>query len=212
MKAEDYKRTKASQCFKDIRYWALYFAMAIIVASAYAISALVTYSSSTNYQLKPTIPGTSPVWDVGFIPNIYLNVENTVHYQLNSSAAQGEWAALVPPNGGIVYVGRNREPFLPSVFHQLRCLDILRQAYVLDAHNTLPKHARLAAQSRHCLNYLRQMIMCRANLRLEPVVDPFGVHAVNPWGKLTCSDWRVVYKAFSKNEVDYTEWLESHSP
>ncbi len=55
------------------------------------------------------------------------------------------------------------------------------------------------------MNYLRQMIMCRANLRLEPVVDPFGVHAVDPWGKLTCRDWRNVYSAFEENQKAYTE-------
>ncbi|KAJ6498096.1 hypothetical protein C8R47DRAFT_1112793 [Mycena vitilis] len=187
------------------QYWiiAAILAVTILAVSVYRPA---SHEPAAFYQLKPTIPGTSPVWDVGPIPKIYLNVENTVHYQLNSSGADAEWAALVPPNGGIVRVGPDKTPLIPSLFHQLRCLDILRKAYVVDAHNNLPEHARLAAQSRHCLNYLRQMIMCRANLRLEPVVDPLGVHAVDPWGKLTCSDWRVVYTAFGKNEADYAEW------
>jgi len=176
------------------RYWVSAVIAATVILAAF-LYMLASRRNSTYYQLKPTFPGTSPVWDVGPMPKIYLNVENTVHYQLNSSVADAEWAALVPPNGGIVHVGPDRQPFMPSVFHQLRCLDILRQAYVTDAHNTLPK----------------QITMCRANLRLEPVVDPFGVHAVNPWGKLTCSDWRVVYEAFDKNEADYEEWLKMAS-
>ncbi|KAF9017606.1 hypothetical protein BDZ89DRAFT_1074701 [Hymenopellis radicata] len=145
--------------------------------------------------------GTSPVWDVGEMHDALLNVENTVHYQLNGTAADAEWAALVPQNGGIVYVGDERRPFMPSVFHQLRCLDIVRQTYVN------PKSDPGMKKARHCMNYLRQMIMCRANLRLEPVVDPFGVHAVDPWGKLTCKDWRNVYSAFEENQEAYTEWL-----
>ncbi|KAJ6620262.1 major facilitator superfamily domain-containing protein [Mycena sp. CBHHK59/15] len=154
------------------QYWVSAGIIAATIFLAFVYRPTSPKDSAVYYQLKPTFPGTSPVWDVGPMPNVYLNVENTVHYQLNSSEADAEWAALVPPNGGIVHVGPDRRPFMPSVFHQLRCLNILRQAYVSDAHNTLPKHAKLASQSRHCLNYLRQMIMCRANLRLEPVVDP----------------------------------------
>ncbi|KAJ7151677.1 hypothetical protein C8R46DRAFT_490513 [Mycena filopes] len=193
-------------------YW-IY--LAVIGGIVFVFVAALSYGlksfkeSVVYYQLKPTFPGTSPVWDVGPMINIYLNVENTVHYQLNSSRADAEWGALVPEDGGIVHVGPDRRPFMLSVFHQLRCLNIIRQAYVVDAHNSLPEHAKLAGQSRHCLNYLRQMIMCRANLRLEPVVDPFGVHPVNPWGKLTCSDWRAVYRAFDANRADYIGWSKT---
>lgn len=152
--------------------------------------------------IVPTAPGTSPVWDVGPMSNIYLNVENTIHYQLNSSTTDAEWAAMIPPNGGIVYVGPTRQPFMPSIFHQLRCLNIIRQTYVAKEGAS----DELQSLSRHCMNYLRQMIMCRANLRLEPVVDPFGAHAVDPWGKLTCKDWRAVYAAHERNRRDYGIW------
>lgn len=134
-----------------------------------------------------------------------MNFENSVHYQLNTSTAAFEWAALVPSNGGIVHVGPERQPFLPSIFHQLRCLDIIRKAYVKDSRG----EGELGRLSHHCLNYLRQMIMCQSNLRLEPVVDPNGVHAVQPWGELSCRDWRSVYNAVAENDVEFARWKRS---
>ncbi|KAJ6569450.1 hypothetical protein B0H19DRAFT_1257097 [Mycena capillaripes] len=64
-------------------YWVAtaIFAAAFLVASFYRpVFGKGRAEYSEYYQLKPTIPGTSPVWDVGPMPNIYLNVENTVHY------------------------------------------------------------------------------------------------------------------------------------
>jgi hypothetical protein len=140
--------------------------------------------------------------------NVYLNVENSVHYQLNSSTADAEWDAMIPPNGGIVHVGPDGQPFMPSIFHQLRCLNIIRKTYI--AEETASEDFK--SLSRHCMNYLRQMIMCRANLRLEPVVDPFGAHAVNPWGKLTCKDWRKAYSAHEENQKFHAKWQKGQSP
>lgn len=158
------------------------------------------------YLPAKTYPMTSPVWDIGEVSDVLLNVENSGHYQLNGTKADLEWSSLVPGDG-IVYVGSDHQPFMPSVFHQLRCLDVLRQAYVLQ----VGEEGALGAASRHCLNYLRQMIMCRPNLRLEPVVDPFGPHAVDPWSPLTCKDWRSLYNAFRQNKDAHAAWVESYS-
>jgi hypothetical protein len=140
---------------------------------------------------------------------VYLNVENSVHYQLNSSTTDAQWAAMMPPNGGVVHVGPDRQPFMPSIFHQLRCLNIIRKTYI--AEETSTASGELKSLSRHCMNYLRQTIMCRANLRLEPVVDPSSAHAVDPWGKLTCKDWRKAYSAHEKNRQDYVNWRKEQT-
>ncbi|OJT15472.1 hypothetical protein TRAPUB_7343 [Trametes pubescens] len=136
-------------------------------------------------------PGASPVWDVGTLPDVSMYFEPTIHYQLNSTEADAEWAALVPTNGGIVHVGPERQPFMLSVFHQLRCLDILRRAYI--SHAEEPD-----AVAVHCLNYIRQMVLCRRDTILEPVVDIGSAHAVQAWRTLTCKDWRKVYEAHAQ--------------
>ncbi|KAI9057633.1 hypothetical protein FKP32DRAFT_1583349, partial [Trametes sanguinea] len=140
--------------------------------------------------------GASPVWDIGPLPNVAMYFEPTVHYQLNSSDVDSEWEALVPGNGGIVYIGSERQPYMLSVFHQLRCLDILRRAY-LSRHPPTPDGPNASAL--HCLNYIRQMVLCRRDTILEPVIDTEGPHAVQPWRTLTCKDWNQVYAAHAQN-------------
>lgn len=135
---------------------------------------------------------TSPVWDLGGLAPTAMYFEPTVHYELNSTMADKEWASLVPSNGGIVRIGPDREPYHLSMFHQLRCLDIIRRSY--NAREGLTP-GRLNPAAHHCLHYLRQMMLCRRDTRIEPVIDTGGPHAVQPWGLMTCRDWRGVYEA-----------------
>lgn len=81
-----------------------------------------------------------------------MHVHNTVNYQLNGSKADAQWSSMIPNGHGIVRLGPEREPFMLSIYHQLRCLDIIRQAYVRgEAGDTTLKPA-----SEHCLNYIRE--------------------------------------------------------
>ena len=84
------------------------------------------------------------------------------------------------------------------MWHQLRCLDIIRRAY--DAHEGLTPEGP-SPVARHCLHYLRQTVLCRSDTRLEPVIDTDGPHAVQPWGTMTCKDWTRVYEAQAENGV-----------
>lgn len=144
---------------------------------------------------------TVAVWDIGPLPSVTMDLENTVNYQLNSTAYDNaQWSALAP-GGGMVYLGPNHVPYLPSFFHQLRCLDIIRLFYVAQEQN-MDQGVEEVAAARHCLNYLRQMLFCRADLNLESVIsgDP-NHHAVAGRRTQTCRDWRVVYEALEKNQA-----------
>ncbi|KAI0371485.1 hypothetical protein BV20DRAFT_1051511 [Pilatotrama ljubarskyi] len=85
-------------------------------------------SRPTDSHDEVIYTGVSPVWDIGPLRDVAMYFEPTVHYQLNSTEADAEWAALTPLNDGIVYAGSERQPYLLSIFHQLRCLDVLRRA------------------------------------------------------------------------------------
>jgi hypothetical protein len=137
---------------------------------------------------------TSPVWDLGPLNLVKMAMEDTANLQLKGSTAAAQWASLIPKNGGIVRVGPDRTPYMLSMFHQLKCLDILRRMYAEEHGGSLD------AIGRHCLNYLRQTLLCRADLRLESVQDPDGPHAVDMWGDMTCTDWRQVYAHVEENE------------
>ncbi|KAJ7662327.1 hypothetical protein B0H17DRAFT_991779 [Mycena rosella] len=142
--------------------------------------------------------GVSPKLNVGPLNEVLMDVHNTVSYELNGTQADAQWAALIPAYGGIVRLGPERTPFMLSMYHQLRCLDVLRRDYVagsMGKPNTSPA-------TRHCLNYIRQMVLCRGDRRLESVIDPYGQHAVQVRGTQTCRDWSQVYDFVSNNE----EW------
>ncbi|KAF7322291.1 hypothetical protein HMN09_00006700 [Mycena chlorophos] len=134
--------------------------------------------------------GMSPVWNLP-LDTVLMEVHNSARYAINGSEADAEWAALIPPGGGIVHVGPDKQPFMLSMFHQLRCLDIIRKDY--HAGITGARDAPSAA-TQHCTNYLRQMLLCRSDRRLERFVDIYALHSVAFRGTRTCRDWEAVYQ------------------
>ena len=137
-------------------------------------------------------------WNIGYLPPIRMNIEPTKHYQLSGPTANSEWAALAPHNG-IIHLGPHRQPYSISLFHQLRCLDILRRDIVDDTSGS-------SKLSRHCLNYMRQMVLCRADLALDPVLGRPLEARVRP-DTNQCVDWRRVYEELEKNQREYAQWL-----
>jgi hypothetical protein len=137
-------------------------------------------------------------WHIGLLPPIRMNIEPTKHYQLSGQAADAEWAALAP-NNGILHLGPQRQPYSVSLFHQLRCLDIIRRDIV----GVLPPED--SKLSRHCLNYMRQMVLCRADLAVDPVLGR-GVDARVRPDTNQCVDWRRVYEELEKNQREYARW------
>ncbi|KAG2124199.1 hypothetical protein DEU56DRAFT_39827 [Suillus clintonianus] len=137
-------------------------------------------------QLLP-LPQTDPV---------LMAFEDSVHYQMNTEDGRAEWASLTP-GSGLVYLGEQHHPFSISMFHQLRCLDILREDLVGANGN--------ADLSRHCLNYLRQMVMCRGDTQLENILIASKEHPSQDFfvrtGSYVCSNWNSVLEEVKKNQA-----------
>lgn len=94
-----------------------------------------------------------------------MSVEETTRYQLDTPDGIAEWASLIPPGGHLMraWDGTEVQTFTVAMFHQLRCLDIIRNDYVRQRRSPLLKH---------CVNYLRQSILCLADNHLEHVRTP----------------------------------------
>ncbi|KAF8436513.1 hypothetical protein L210DRAFT_3548224 [Boletus edulis BED1] len=111
-----------------------------------------------------------------------LFTEETVHYPINGTLADLEWASLVPAgNNGLVLLGQTR-------------------TYAIVA--PPPKTVQARYHVHHCFNYLRQMILCAANTRLNPTnhMHPSGKLASDGIGlTYQCRDWDAVYEAFEAN-------------
>ncbi|KAI0631448.1 hypothetical protein C8Q77DRAFT_1218934 [Trametes polyzona] len=156
------------------------------------------------YHAPPPEPINGGVWDVERKP-VAFQFDSGLHYGFNASAA---WRALVPGTGHIYLPSPTSlsdnatepEPFMVSMFHQLRCLDVLR------AQLALPRAERTEQPARHCMNYIRQMVLCRGDTHLDPYQYPSNVRPVDANPIRRCRDWRAVYEAVDANQREYAEW------
>ncbi|KAI0631475.1 hypothetical protein C8Q77DRAFT_138846 [Trametes polyzona] len=128
---------------------------------------------------------------------VLLEIDSWTRYRLDSAQ---QWAPL-HPGGGVIHLGPDRDPYTVSMMHQLRCLDVVRDQL------NRPKSERSEQPTRHCMNYLRQMLLCRGDLQLDPYQYPHKVRAVHPHAIRRCKDWRVIYDKVGENQRDHAEWI-----
>ncbi|KAF9466023.1 hypothetical protein BDZ94DRAFT_1319975 [Collybia nuda] len=133
-------------------------------------------------------------------PRVLGAFDNSNRYHLDSPEGIAEWASLIPPNGGVIHLGKAGEPFTVSMIHQLRCLDIIREYFVSNDAG----RAKTVSSTRHCLNYIRQMVTCRADTFLEPFRSSSNNKGpVDLTGVYECKDWEAVYDEIEKNYKAY---------
>ncbi|PPR07526.1 hypothetical protein CVT26_013563 [Gymnopilus dilepis] len=139
-------------------------------------------------------------WNIRTGRAVKMRFEDSVHFNIGSGQGGDRiWEAHFPGNGTI-YLGNYKQPFSIAMIHELRCLAHLRseliQAQSLRGNNATFTLGKL---SRHCLNYLRQMALCRADTDLEPIsILPPSLHIY----EYRCNDWTVVYDAMEKNQKE----------
>ena len=157
-------------------------------------------------------------WELSLEP-AWISRENTVHYTFNTRYADEEWNTTLPSGGTLLHLGPDLKPFTLGMFHEIRCLNIIRKtlaAYYAD--ESEDSHIQNPQLAHHCMNYLRQMVLCRRSLRLQSVRASRGNH-VTAWDVTdTCLDWTMVYDAAEKNYQDYlhhlkvcSDWLCPHN-
>lgn len=141
-------------------------------------------------------------WAVNQRKPVLMDLHDTVRYQLNTDDGVAEWAALAPGNG-LIYLGEHRRPFSIAMFHQLRCLDVMRAEIVkLHQSNRTMHSDSEPALLDHCTNYMRQMLLCDSDIRLQP----FMGHPANTYpDRSQCNDWEGVYEEVQKNQLRHFE-------
>ena len=172
-----------------------------------------------RYQLPPKNYPISPIWIAAYrgrdyprawplppLGPVHLSHEDSVHYSLETDLGVSEWNATLPSGGTVIHLGPDGRPFTVSMFHQLRCLDIIRDVVVgfyLDNSPDARPGKRDIVQ--HCMNYLRQTVMCRGDLHIETVRAPSGPTVTVSAVTHSCKDWTAVYDAAEEN---YQKFLE----
>ncbi|KAF9464586.1 hypothetical protein BDZ94DRAFT_1256091 [Collybia nuda] len=129
---------------------------------------------------------------------VAMRVINGVRYGVGNDAS-AEWDVILPAGGHCVHVGDER--YTVTLFHQLKCLQIIREQYMAPATDPILPHTQ------HCMNYLRQTLLCRPNLRLESVEDDFGLAERNY--DTICKDWTKVYEEADRNQRAYAVMMQS---
>jgi len=156
---------------------------------------------SSNIHSSP-LERRAKQWVVpGLDKPVSIWIDNTIRYQLSDPSSSSEFSKLVPSSGPTIKL----PPFSPStdspsssegdpdsqihtvsLFHQLTCLGIIRSDYASNRSTSL---------SQHCLNYLRQSVLCLADTRLEPVRRAKPPNVVILAGDYECKDWTALYEA-----------------
>ena len=155
------------------------------------------------YNIKHVPEHNLPSWLTKPLPIAHLPMENTVHYDLGTDLGILEWdnATLPGPNhDGVVWLtmkGGERKPFTFALFHQLRCLNIIRESLMARRHPPYTDPSRLAI---HCMNYIRQMVLCRGDLTMESARHPVGPNTVVSDVTHVCRDWSVIWDEVEENE------------
>lgn len=116
-----------------------------------------------------------------------------------------EWASLAPGNGTI-YLGEERLPYTISLMHQLRCMNIIRESILED--RSQPETSKPSPLARHCLNYLKQMMLCRADSYLESFEYDNSHRPIDLLSVYECKDWGAVHEAVVQNQKEYEVWHE----
>ncbi|KAM5531426.1 hypothetical protein V8D89_014883 [Ganoderma adspersum] len=181
---------KVSTRFAGLAATAGIFLLLVLKISLKVATAVVSghhYNTALD-ELKNVNP---PLFDVGDRKEVLLLVDSWKHYSLDSAE---QWAPLFP-NGGVVHLGPDNTTYTVGMMHQLRCLDAIR------AQLARPSAEREEQPTRHCLNYLRQVLMCRdEGLKLDPFQYAHKVMSLSKHPIRRCKDWRPVYEKVWENQ------------
>lgn len=148
-------------------------------------------------------------FSVSYGEPVAIRIADTVRFQLYTEEGIQDFAHSLPSGGHLVWIRPEEdatadpEPYTVTLFHQLRCLDVVRQAYTKVPEEPAPRLLH------HCMNYLRQTILCRPHLLLEPVTTANGLVSDAGYDGV-CYDWEAVYGEAERNHEAYIEWGRNH--
>lgn len=127
--------------------------------------------------------------------HIRLTMADTQRFQIVGDHEEEDWGRLFPQGYGFAYLGDNFEMFGVSMFHQFHCLQTVRQAII---------DRDIYGHAQHCLTYLRNSILCSADLTLEPQFEHGKVDGLGVTHQ--CRNWTAVYEWLDDNYAKYRAW------
>ncbi|KAL0961083.1 hypothetical protein HGRIS_006066 [Hohenbuehelia grisea] len=181
------------------------FALAAVVSSILLLTTLheldTYHTNRSDNQLSHIGPTTSNGVPSSVVSSVVLmNVEETVHFNRSMPSGQKEWPYTRPPGSGNLRLGPLKQVYAASVFHQLHCIEIFSNAIT---GNKKERRGHL----QHCLNYLREMALCRPDLTLEQGDFTQRDFSRERAGAThICRNWDDEYQSATSN---WLEWVKS---
>lgn len=101
-----------------------------------------------------------------------------------------------------------------DAFHQLHCLERIRQVAIgrsfLDELTTdVPlEETYFVRHTLHCIDYLRQTLLCQADLTLVPPSSDLNFETAPP---RMCRDWHAVERWVASRRYDLDKWMNGNT-
>ncbi|KAK1713430.1 uncharacterized protein BDZ83DRAFT_589311 [Colletotrichum acutatum] len=212
-----HRESRLREYWQKVRVHLFYAILLVLVAG---LSRHTAPSKAT-----PDYYGVEPVKSEMRLSTISRTFELDLNYAMPPSAQVDEaWASLLPKEGGFFQHSKLApQKSCIAVFHQLHCLDMIRQALyearpdIMEQvnnrshpadhkadhkadHNASPDHNHVKDMYHigHCLDLVRQSILCRPDLTVE-IGDP-AVGGVTGFGtEHQCVNWQ-----------ELMDWMEDH--
>ncbi|KAE9393405.1 hypothetical protein BT96DRAFT_924075 [Gymnopus androsaceus JB14] len=135
---------------------------------------------------------------------VAMSAEETLHFAATDEA-EDEWTPLEPYGRGVVRQGPDQRAFLLSVFHQLHCL------HYIEVELTSASDMAHWPHVQHCLNMIRQWVICEADVTLEQGFFARRNFTADRWGETyVCRDWEAVYAEMKRNWIEFYQYQLKH--
>jgi hypothetical protein len=130
-------------------------------------------------------------------------MENTIHYALHTPLGDAQWKSRLPSGDGLIQLGPSGRVFSVGLFHELRCLNIIRSALgEIFAHpeKSTPDVDGQPPLVKHCMDYIRQMVLCHADLTVMNIKTVQGRgHVADSAVTRVCKDHGAIFAAAEEN-------------
>ncbi|KAL0058281.1 hypothetical protein AAF712_015052 [Marasmius tenuissimus] len=141
---------------------------------------------------------------------VAMSVFGSSRYTVDK-AGLDDWRRLLPSRGGhlVKFLDPESPPesnyttFTVTMLHQLKCLEIYHREYVQETPSPPSPLVK------HCLNYLRQQVLCRLNLKLESARND-NAGSTREY-ETVCRDWDLVYKAVEQNQRQWVKEVQENN-
>ncbi|KAF4612451.1 hypothetical protein D9613_004419 [Agrocybe pediades] len=140
---------------------------------------------------------------------VKLLAQESVHYDILSPEAQDEWLWTASAGDGHLRLGKDKRLFAVAMFHELHCLRTIR-GVIAHGWNSITKERQ--NHILHCFNYLRQYVLCAADVTLEPgdfTKRNFTTERVG--ATHTCVDWQPAYEMMAEKWAEWDEFRVAHN-